>query len=135
MDDTSNSVSQNVSGIRTFDSGATRDTDEGKLDFEGFLSPAVIERYAQYLHKHRKQSNGQLRDSDNWQQGMPKAQYMKSMWRHFVDAWKAHRGLPIEEGLQDALCAIIFNAMGYLHELLMRPTVVYDTLCKEEEQK
>ena len=108
--------------IRMFDSGATRDTDENKLDYEGFLSPIVIKRYGQYLHKHRKQSDGQLRDSDNWQKGMPLSTYMKSMWRHFVDVWTSHReeteSLITRNELEDALCAVMFNAMGYLHELL-----------------
>lgn len=101
--------------VRTFDTGATRDTDKDKLDFEGFLSPFVIERYAQYLHLHRIQSDGTLRESDNWQKGIPVQVYMKSMWRHFFSVWKEHRSGSIS---QDDLCALIFNAMGMLHELL-----------------
>jgi len=82
--------------IRRFDTGATRDTDEGKLDFEGFLSPLVLERYAQYMNKHRKQSDGKLRDSDNWQKGIPLKAYIKSLWRHFFDLWKIHRGAIVQ---------------------------------------
>lgn len=104
--------------IRAFDSGATRDTDEGKYDYEGFLSPIVMERYAQYMNKHRVQSNGDLRDSDNWQKGIPKDAYMKSGWRHFFDWWKEHRGIPTKDGIVEALCALLFNVMGYLHEYL-----------------
>ena len=33
--------------MRKFDTGATRDTVEGKFDFEGFLSQAVLNRYAE----------------------------------------------------------------------------------------
>lgn len=104
-----------VEKVRRFESGATRDTDAGKLDFEGFLSPMVIERYAEYMNKHRLQSDGQLRDSDNWQRGIPTAQYMKSMFRHFMTVWKGHRQGEIG---QEDVCALIFNAMGILHELL-----------------
>lgn len=104
--------------MREFETGATRDTEDGKLDFEGFLSPAVLERYAQYLHKHRKQADGKLRASDNWQKGIPKDVYMKSAWRHFHDWWKEHRGLASRDGIEDALCATMFNTMGYLFELL-----------------
>jgi hypothetical protein len=104
--------------MRKFETGATRNPDKGKLDYEGFLSPLVLECYAQYMHKHRVQSNGQLRESDNWQLGMPKDVYMKSAWRHFFEWWKGHRGLPIKEGLIEALCALMFNTMGYLHEIL-----------------
>ena len=31
--------------IRKFKSGATRDTNEGKYDYEGFLHPVVIEAF------------------------------------------------------------------------------------------
>jgi hypothetical protein len=106
--------------IRTFETGATRDTDEGKLDYEGFLSPRVLQRYARYMHEHRKQSDGSLRASDNWQKGIPPDQYMKSMFRHFMEVWWLHRKLPPTVGvtLEQALCALMFNVMGYLHEHL-----------------
>ena len=104
--------------IRKFETGATRDTDEGKHDFEGFLSPTVINRFGEYMTKHRKQSDGSLRDSDNWQKGMPKEQYMKSLLRHVHDMWLEHRGLESKDGIEEAICAIIFNSQGYLHELL-----------------
>lgn len=104
--------------MRKFKTGATRDTDLGKLDFEGFLSPLVLERFAQYLHKHRKQADGKLRDSDNWQKGIPKEVYIKSAFRHFMDFWKEHRGIKTEIGIEDAICATLFNCMGYLHEYL-----------------
>lgn len=108
-----------MSEIRTFNTGATRDTEDGKHDPEGFLSPLVILRFCEYMTKHRKQADGNLRDSDNWQKGIPLSTYMKSMWRHFLDLWMEYRGHPSREGLEDALCAIIFNAMGYLHEILI----------------
>lgn len=113
-----------MSSMRKFDTGATRNTDEGKLDFEGFLSPLVLERYGQYMHKHRMQADGNLRDSDNWQKGIPLAAYMKSGWRHFRDWWREHRGYPTDEGIEEALCALIFNASGYLHEHLKAQSVV-----------
>ena len=105
--------------MRTFDTGATRDTDAGKLDYEGFLSPLVLRRYAEYMHQHRTQSDGALRDSDNWQKGIPLDAYMKSGWRHFMDWWGYHRHIILSnQRVEDALCAIIFNASGYLHQLL-----------------
>lgn len=123
--------------VRTFDTGATRDSDEGKLDYEGFLSPAVLGRFAQYMHKHRKQADGNLRDSDNWQKGIPRDQYMKSAWRHFMSWWWLHRqnadfapinevssipmSLAMRQELEESVCALLFNAMGYLHELQKAP--------------
>jgi hypothetical protein len=110
--------------MRTFPGGATCDDDVDKLDYEGFLSPLVLERYARYMHKHRVQPDGRLRDADNWQRGMPRARYMKSGFRHFFDWWKAHRGLPARDTLEDALCALLFNVSAYLHEVLLSRDVV-----------
>jgi len=113
------------SQVRRFATGATRDDDQDKLDYEGFLSPLVLERYAEYMHEHRKMADGSLRASDNWQKGIPQEAYMKSLLRHVMDVWKAHRGYPAVDrktgravGLDEALCGVLFNAMGMLHELL-----------------
>jgi len=106
--------------VREFETGATRDSDETKYDYEGFLSPLVVERFGEYMHKHRYQADGRVRDSDNWQKGIPLNAYMKSAWRHFVDWWKAHRGLPVSDTLEDILCALLFNVSGYLHEVLKK---------------
>jgi hypothetical protein len=103
--------------MRVFNTGATRNDNNDKFDYEGFLSPFVLERYAQYLHKHRKQTDGKMRDADNWQKGIPTEAYMESLLRHVMEVWKDHRGAECsEEEFQDSLCAIIFNAMGYLFE-------------------
>lgn len=104
--------------MRTFDTGATRDGDTDKYDYEGFLSPLVLERFAAYMHQHRLQADGQLRDSDNWQKGIPLAAYMKSCWRHFLDLWMLHRGHARPVTVEDACCALMFNVQGYLHETL-----------------
>ena len=114
--------------MRTFNTGATRNSDNEKYDYEGFLSPAALEVFAAYMHLHRKQADGKLRDSDNWQKGIPKEAYMKSMWRHFFDVWKLHRGYTVvssEDGhtvtMEEALCALMFNVQGYLHEQVCDP--------------
>ena len=105
--------------IRTFDTGATRDTDVKKPDYEGFLSPLVIERYGQFMMNHQKQADGSIRASDNWQKGVPKDVYIKSGFRHFMDWWKFHRGdRRRKDIIEEALCALMFNVMGYLHEHL-----------------
>ena len=98
--------------------GANRNDDKDKLDFEGFLSPLVLEEFAEYMNYHRKLEDGTLRASDNWQKGMPLEWYMKSGWRHFFDWWKEHRGFKSREGLKFALCGLMFNVMGYLHEII-----------------
>lgn len=101
-----------------FLTGAYRDGEEDKDDPEGFMSPIVIDRYCKYMTKHRKQSDGKLRNSDNWQQGVDKSFYMKSLWRHFLDLWLEHRNYKSRDGIEEALTGILFNAQGYLFEVL-----------------
>ncbi len=103
--------------IRVFLSGATRDTEAGKIDFEGFLSPLALEAFGRYMQKHQTQSDGTPRSSDNWQKGIPTEAYMKSAWRHFFAVWRGHRSTGISV---DDLCALLFNVQGLLHENLKR---------------
>lgn len=104
--------------VRQFDTGATRDTDAGKLDFDGFLSPLVLRQYADYMHGHRKLPDGSLRASDNWSLGIDREVYMKSLWRHFFAVWEENKGIETPDGLVANLCAVLFNASGMLHEVL-----------------
>ena len=108
--------------IRKFDTGATRDTDTGKIDYEGFSHPTVELRYGQYMNKHRVQRDGELRDSDNWTRGIPVKEYMKSLYRHFMDVWMWHRtGKTISgKNIEEALCAVRFNTQGMLYEILRK---------------
>jgi hypothetical protein len=111
--------------MRKFETGATRNDDSSKYDYEGFLAPRVLHRYAQYMHKHRKQADGNVRDSDNWQKGIESNAYMKSLVRHTLDLWAMHRGekrFDPDDGHEytkaELCCAVMFNVMGYLFELL-----------------
>jgi hypothetical protein len=108
------------SSIRQFDTGATRDTINNKPQYEGYLSPVVLERYGRYMLKHQQQSDGTQRPSDNWQKGIPPSAYMDSLLRHVMDVWLHHRGYPklAKESREDAICGALFNLMGYLHEEL-----------------
>ena len=116
--------------IRTFASGATRNLDHNKLDYEGFNCPAAQRSFAEYMHTHRKQADGTMRAGDNWQKGIPIDQYMKSLVRHVHDLHLLHDGwdlerpedgidlLPTTENKIELLCAIWFNVQGMIHELL-----------------
>lgn len=114
--------------MREFTTGAIRDDDKEKPDYEGFLSPLVIERYGEYMNKHRKQADGNLRDSDNWQKEFGDNHFavcMKSLYRHFLEVWFIHRGYKRwdkqrneEITIEEALMALLFNVMAYAHKLL-----------------
>lgn len=103
--------------MRQFETGATRDSEEGKFDYEGFISPRTLEAYAAYMHENRYQTDGSIRSSDNWQKGMSNEVYMKSKFRHFMDTWMGHRRQK-KVNLVKSLCAELFNTLGYLDNLL-----------------
>ena len=44
---------------------------------------------------------------------------MKSAFRHFMDWWLEHRKCGVSEnGIEDAICAVLFNAQAYLLKVL-----------------
>jgi len=101
---------------RTFGEGtANRNPEEGKLDYEGFFNPLVLEAYAQYMHKNRFLEDGSMRDSDNWQKLFGENHISvctKSLLRHTMEVWKYNRGHGTDAGIQDALGGVLFNAMA-----------------------
>lgn len=106
--------------MREFETGATRDSDEDKYDYEGFLNPLVIEAFGEYMHRHRFQRDGKVRASDNWQKGIPIDAYMKSLLRHVHALWMAHRGYLTKESWKESAMAIWFNTQGYTLEMLKK---------------
>lgn len=104
--------------MRTFSTGANRHVDTGKHDLDGFLSPHMIEAFGTYMHFNRLLPDGSVRDSDNWQKGIPQDVYRKSLFRHHDETWRALRGYKIKENIIWALQGIIFNAQGLTHELM-----------------
>jgi len=112
--------------VRVFETGASRNGADHKHDYEGFLSIIALRAYGRYMHGHRHLANGELRDSDNWQHGIPTDVYVKSLLRHTFDVWEIHRTgvdaiVDFDDNLTDlehSLCGVIFNAFGLLHETL-----------------
>lgn len=130
--------------IRKFKSGATRDTSNGKFDYLGFMHPLCDFSFANYMHKHRLQTDGSLRDANNWWGGFGKDIVIQSLVRHIEDLKLLHSGffvyevregnnarrvvvknklknLPknfIEIQLEDCCNAIRFNSEAYKLELI-----------------
>lgn len=108
--------------MESYEGGATRTSSEGKPDYEGYFSFPVVEVYGEYMLAHQQTEDG-MRGSDNWQAGIPKERYMKSLVRHLIDLWALHRGYKRydrddghELTKKEMCCAVMFNVMGYLHE-------------------
>jgi len=110
---------------QSFGTGATRSTSEGKIDYEGHLSPDVLEVFGAYMNRHRIQRNGQLRASDNWQEGIPLPNYVKSLIRHTFEFWRMWRGHEVPNPdangapftFEEVTSAIMFNVMGIIFEM------------------
>lgn len=115
-----------MSAVRRFDSGATRDGEVGKADYEGFLSPEVLVEFGKYMDKNRHLADGSVRDSDNWQQMFgptPEAHCtvcMKSLLRHVIDLWLFHRDKKGRDTIEDALGGLLFNTMAYWFGLIRK---------------
>lgn len=118
MPDTGFGEHGKCSQVRTFETGATRDSLTGKPSYKGFMSPLVVKRFGEYMLEHQIQSDGALREPDNWKKGIPVDAYMDSILRHVVGLWLIHEGHDDWELVEDTLCALIFNISGYLHEVL-----------------
>jgi len=92
----------------------------GKLDYRGFLHPLVLKRYAEFMNLNRQMKDGSYRASNNWTQGISRGAYASSLYRHHQDVQLHMAGEPQSAGedLETALCAVAFNAMGLLLEVL-----------------
>lgn len=92
---------------RDFASGAQRDrgTEKSRPDL---ISPFLLDRFGWHLARGARKYN-----SWNWAKGMPSSEYWASLNRHVM---LAAQGEPTE----DHLSAIVFNAMGIIHNQEMK---------------
>lgn len=121
-------------GLKQFETGATRSADEGKADYEGFLSFSALEEFGEYMNRHRVQPDGKVRDSSNWKKGIPIESYIKSLFRHVLELVGLQQGYvsrrlrkeypnrDINFLKRETACACFFNVQGFLHEFLKEPT-------------
>jgi hypothetical protein len=103
---------------RYYEGGAYRDTADGKYVYNGFLSPLVLREFARYMHKHRLQSDGHMREADNWKKGLKVQDTFESFMRHVWDIWLEFDGEPSRDGMFEALGGALFNLQALWLELL-----------------
>lgn len=97
--------------VTRFKTGAIRDTQEGKPDFIECMSWTALRRYIQYMtEKKSKYGEG------NFKKGIPIESYEKSLIRHFDKYIRNRYENGSDEPNEDHLSAIVFNAMGIMHE-------------------
>jgi hypothetical protein len=97
--------------ITKFETGAIRDTQEGKLDFIETLSFTALNRYITYMTgKKIKYGAG------NFKKGIPIESYEKSLMRHIDKYMRNKYEYGNDEKNEDHLSAMVFNIFGILHE-------------------
>jgi len=97
--------------MRTFKTGAVRDDDNGKESYVETISWTALKRYAQYMTS-KKAKYGQ----GNFKKGIPIESYEESMVRHMQKyIANKYEGGNCEKD-EDHLAAIVFNALGIMHE-------------------
>ena len=132
--------------MRKLKTGATRDSDNGKYEYLGFINPLCDYSFAKYMHKFRTMADGTKRESRNWQKGFGLEIPAQSLVRHLEDFKLLHEGFFVYEyrkdkiverrvykkkfaipppdhkeiTFEDSLNAIRFNAEAYKLELLLR---------------
>lgn len=115
-------IEEKAALVRQFDTGATRSPLGDKLEYDGYLNPMVLKRYAEYMKKHQTQSDGNKRAADNWQKNIPIESLHDSKLRHDMDVWLHLRGYHCEatEEIEESLCAAIFGNMAILKQVMER---------------
>lgn len=113
--------------MRLFGTGATRNNDPTRIDWVRMLSLPAMFEYARYMQRHQKQADGSMREFDNWKGvsgkgGFPLNEVAESLVRHVLDLAALDQGIePMREcELKETCCAIIFNAMAYLHTIISK---------------
>lgn len=96
--------------ITQFDSGAVRDTQDGKPNFLECFSPVAMWEYGMYMKGVSKRY-----PPDNWKRGIPQESALVSAERHLLQLkMETEYGVPPDG--TDHAAALMFNVMVYLHE-------------------
>lgn len=99
------------SKITKFNTGAIRDSQDGKEDYIETISWLAMKRYAKYM-TGKKYKYG----AGNFKKGIPISNYEQSLLRHIQKYLSnKYEGSDIEKN-EDHLAAIVFNTFGIMHE-------------------
>lgn len=101
----------NKPAITKFNTGAIRDSQEGKEDYVETISWTAMKRYAQYMTS-KKVKYG----AGNFKKGIPIESYEQSLLRHIQKYIQNKYEKGTIEANEDHLAAIVFNVFGIMHE-------------------
>lgn len=104
-------LEQSVDNRRYFDTGAARDSEEGKEDYIETISWSALKRFAVYM-TGKKKKYGEW----NWKKGIPVESYERSLLRHIQKYLENKYENGSTETKEDHLSAILFNTFGIMYE-------------------
>lgn len=87
---------------RTFNSGARRNSSEGKHRPD-LISPKALSRWG-----HLMARGAAVHGDRNWEKGIPVSVFQESAWRHLLDYMLGDRE-------EDHLAGVLFNIGGMIH--------------------
>jgi hypothetical protein len=97
--------------VTKFESGAIRDSGEGKESYIETISWTAFRRYSQYMTSKKK-----VYGQGNFKKGIPIESYEESFNRHLVKYLiNKYEDGNLEKD-QDHLAAMVFNIFGIMHE-------------------
>lgn len=97
--------------VRTFVTGAIRDSEENKEDYTETISWTAFKRYSEYMTSKKK-----VYGSGNFKKGIDISSYERSLLRHISKYMiNKYEGGNLEKD-QDHLSACVFNIFGIMHE-------------------
>lgn len=103
---------------QTFETGATRDISDDKVDYQ-YIDPRFLAAFVEYGKTCSLMPDGSRRAFNNWKKGMPVLGYFKSMLRHVMALWLVGEN-PIKndelsrEGEFEAAMGVLFNLQGFV---------------------
>jgi len=97
--------------VRTFKTGAIRDTEDNKFDFIETVSWTAFDRFAGYMTGKKKKYG-----AGNFKKGIDIESYERSLMRHISKYLRNKYENGNDEKEEDHLSAIIFNVFGIIHE-------------------
>jgi len=99
--ETVNFVTKDSGKRQEFESGAVRDTQDGKPRYD-LIPPKGLKRVAELYGR-----GAEKYDDHNWRKGMPSSRYMASLLRHVEQYRSGDRD-------EDHISAVIFNALALI---------------------
>lgn len=101
--------------MRKFETGATRNSDEGRYNPARSIGWRAMAAYANWVEKHATLPDGSKRPTDNWKKGFPLDAIEVSLGRHAMEFLAAvERG--DYEAADESAMGIWFNCQAYVFE-------------------